>query len=324
MIPPNRLSDLATCLWRSALAALLITAPAGAQMEILVEDFEFASSDAAAAAGVTDMSDSANQPTFFISGSAENASPNEPGGLFSIGTDAVFCLNFAVPCLPDTFIGFRRLIDSTSFPDQCPGGDHYVPLAHTYGDPNHPGPLPPDFPLTDLQAVWDVYGDGGFADGLTGTHLWLRLIDCEGEAYEFINYSEVALYSEIWTFDVVQGQGTVRLSPDSLIDVPGGDRLLTEIAAFDVLIQDSDDPPTAIGKWYVDYLRVIEPPAAPTPGDGDGDGDVDLTDFGLLFGCLSGPEVAAGTGCAAFDADADGDVDLTDCGAFNGWFNAGL
>ncbi len=324
MIPPNRLYGLTRCLWRSALTGLLITARAGAQTEILVEDFEFASSDPAAAAGVTDMSDLANQPTFFISGSAENASSNEPGGLFSIGTDAVYCINFGVPCVPGTFIGFRRLIEPNRFPDQCPGGDHYVPLSHTYGDPNHPGPLPPDFLLTDLQAVWDVYGDGGFADGLTGTHLWLRLIDCEGEAYEFINYSEVSLYSEIWTFDVVQGQGTVRLSPDSLIDVPGGDRLLTEIAAIHVLIQDTDDPPTAIGKWYVDYLRVIEPPAAPIPGDGDGDGDVDLTDFGLLFGCLTGPEVPAGAGCAAFDADADGDVDLNDLGAFNNWFNTGL
>lgn len=303
--------------------SLLFAVRAVAQTQTVVEDFEFASTDSAAANGVTDLSDVANQPTFFISGSAENASPNEPGGLFSIGTDAVYCINFQVPCDPGTFIGFRRFIDPLRFPDPCAGGDHYVPLAYTYGDPNHPGPVPPDYLLDDLQVVWDVYGDGGFADGLTGTHLWLRLIDCEGEAYDLINYSEVSLYSEIWTFDVLQGQGVVRLSPDSLIDVPNGDRLLTEIVAIDVLIQDTDDPPTAIGKWYVDYLRVIEPAAAQIPGDADGDGDVDLVDFGLFFGCLTGPNVAAPGACAVFDSDGDVDVDLVDFRAFGLSFGAG-
>ncbi|MCH7701805.1 MAG: hypothetical protein IID37_08960 [Planctomycetes bacterium] len=299
------------------LIALAITWACGvgrvsAQTPVLIEDFEFCISDQACGAGVIDMTDSPNQPALYINGEDENASPQE--GFFSIGTDAVFCINWQEPCTPGTVIGFRRMMDPAHWPAQCPGGDHYVPLEHTYGDPDSPGPIEPDFPLSDFVAVWDVYGDGGFADGLTGTHLWLNLVDCEGEIFQFINYSEESLYSELWTLDVIQGQNLIQISPESLIDVPDGDRLLTEIVAIEVFIQDTDDPPTTVGKWYVDNLRIIEPVGGSPPGDWDGDGDVDLDDYSAYLSCVGGPDQPIQDECAVFDADSDGDVDLVDFG----------
>ncbi len=316
----------------SAKAALLVGClvlamtghDAWAQTAIVVETFEYASTDLAAKQGSQDISDSCNRPTFFISGALENASPQEPSGLFSIGTDAVYCINpNCGQCLPGTFIGFRRDVDPALWPMQCPGGASYVPLQFTYGDPDNPGLIPPDELLSALIVRWDVYGDGSFADGLTGTHLWLRLIDCEGEKFEFINFSEVSLYSEIFTFDVDMGQSIIRLAPESLVDVPDGDRLLTEITAIEVIIQDDDSPPTSFGKWYVDYLRVIEP-TAPLPGDYDADGDVDLVDHVWLTSCLSGPATSAMGGCDTFDDDGDTDVDLIDLSVFQATFGTGL
>ncbi|MFQ5413180.1 MAG: hypothetical protein ACE5E6_01850 [Phycisphaerae bacterium] len=321
--PTGLIRHAMTWLWVAGAVAVLAARPATAQIETLLEDFEFASSNEAAAAGVIDLTSPANQPALYLFGSDENASPNEPGGLYSIGTDAIFCINPDAACVGGTFIGFRRLVDPVRFPSTCAGG-HYMPLAHTYGDPDHPGAVPPDFPLSALVPVWDAYGDGGFADGDTGTHLWLKLIDCEGEAFEYINYSEESLYSELWSFDVIQGQNVIRISPDSLVDVPDGDRLLTEIAAMDVLIQDEDFPPTAAGLWYVDYLRIVEPEQSAIPGDGDGDGDVDLLDHAAFTACLSGPGTAAAAGCDGFDVDGDADVDLADWARLQIAFGIGL
>ena len=288
----------------------------------LLEDFEFATSDQAAGAGVIDLTSTPNRPALYIFGEDENASSNEPGGLYSIGTDAIYCINPDAPCLAGSFIGFKRLADPARYPDTCGDGDHYAPLQYTYGDPAHPGAVVPDYSLSSLVPIWDAYGDGGFADGETGCHLWLRLVDCEGEIYEFINYSEESLYSELWTFDVPMGQNVIRIAPESLVDVPDGDRLLTEIASFDVLIQDEDYPPTAVGRWYVDYLRIGEPGAA-LPGDLDGDGDVDLVDHAALVSCLAGPDVPAAA-CDAVDFDRDGDVDIIDVAAFQVVFGVEL
>ncbi|MCK4661017.1 MAG: lamin tail domain-containing protein [Phycisphaerae bacterium] len=62
----------------------------------------------------------------------------------------------------------------------------------------------------------------------------------------------------------------------------------------------------------------------PTPGasngtlcDVDGDDDVDLADFSVFCGCITGPSGGSPvSGCEAFDSDCDGDVDLVDFAGF--------
>lgn len=241
-------------------AAAWPTGNAMAQKLELVEGFEFATTDEDAAAGVIDMTDFANRPAFYENGDCNGLpSPCEEvaEGLYSIGTDAVFCTQF---CDPGSRIGFRRNLAPGDFPDACPSGGHFKALTHTYGDPDHPGAVPPDRPLSELRVLVAAYGDGAFSDGATGTHLWINLVDCEGEVFEFINFSEEALYSKLWTFDLEMGQDIIRLSPDSLSNgEPVGDGLLTEIAAVEAFIQDVDNPPTTFGTWYIDDLRIGEP-----------------------------------------------------------------
>jgi hypothetical protein len=55
-------------------------------------------------------------------------------------------------------------------------------------------------------------------------------------------------------------------------------------------------------------------------GDFDVDGDVDLDDFGLLEGCLSGPRVLPPLGCARASLDGDVDVDFADFAVFQRTF----
>ncbi len=299
-------------------ASLMLTVcVASAQTPILVEDYEFASSDEAAEAGVIDMTDAPNTPAFYENGDLPDGASQ---GLHSIGTEAAFCINPDFDCVAGTFIGFRRLVMTPTLPF-CPGGGRFVPLNQTYGDPNHPGPVPADQPLSALTVLCDAYGDGSFADGPTGTHFWVNLVDCEGEVFEFVNYSESALNFDVFTLDLVMGQGLIRLSPDSLVEVPNGDRLLTEIAASECFIQDTDFPPTTVGDWYIDNLRIVE---AGMPGDFDSDGDVDLTDYASFRPCLRGPVVITTGECLFFDHDDDTHVDLQDAAWFMNVFGAGL
>lgn len=243
--------------------AWTIAAPLSAQEEVLLEDFEFATSDAAAEAGVIDMTDWANEPAIYNNGECDiPPSPCDEvaEGLYSIGTEAAFCLQ---SCDPGSLIGFRRLVQPSDTTGTCAGGGSFIPLINTYGDPMNPGAQAPDYPLSELTLLLAAYGDGAFADGPTGTNLWMNLVDCEGEVFEFINLSEESLYSELWTFDVPMGMDIIRLSPESIENgAPIGDGLLTEIAATEYFIQDDDNPPTSFGKWYVDDVRMIEPEPA--------------------------------------------------------------
>lgn len=52
-------------------------------------------------------------------------------------------------------------------------------------------------------------------------------------------------------------------------------------------------------------------------GDLDGDGEIDLTDYTLFEGCLTGPgEGALPPGCSDADLDGNGRVDLRDVAIF--------
>ncbi len=286
------------------------------QVTRLIEGFEFASSEQAATLGVTDLTDSANFPTLYTNG----AGPGEGGateGENSLGTDGLFGGEDGI-FVPGSVLGFRRQIDTDLFPT----GE--VVLLHSYGDPNVTGAVPADKPLDELEILGDFYGSKEYGEGLTGTHLWINLLDAEGERFNFINYSEASLFQDGYTLDVLIGLGEARLDPDSLIEVPDGDRLLTEIVAIEVLLQDDDDPPTGAGKWYIDNLRIREAEAAAVPGDTDNDGDVDVFDFLAFEACELGPEFPLEAGCEGLDFDEDGDVDFGDFSTFQRFVTGGF
>lgn len=284
------------------------------QQVVQIEDFEYAVTDAAAANGVTDITDPENLPTFYINGEG-GTEGGASEGLFALGTDALFGASGIFT--PGSFIGCRRQVSTDLFPAGV------VPLLHAYGDPNVPGPVPADRPLHDLVVLADMYGGEGFGEGLLGTHIWINFIDAEGERFNFVNYSEFALFLEDYTLNVQVGVGMVRIDPDSLIEVPNGDRLLTEIVAFEMLIQDEDDPPTGSGKWYIDDLRIVEPPVDHPPGDLDSDGDVDLADAAILVGCLGAFDLGGADACAPADLHVDGNVDMADFGELQTLFAGG-
>ncbi len=299
------------------MAAIVVTANARAEVTTQIENFEYAINDAVATAGITDITDSENLPTFYINGEGvDEGGASE--GLYALGTDALFGGKFGI-FVPGSFIGCRRWISEDLFPSG------QVDLLHTYGDPLVPGPIPADLPLSDLGILADAYGGEGFGEGILGTNLWINLLDAEGERFQFLNIRELSLFVEVYELDVLVGRDLIRIDPQSLIDVPNGDRLLTEIVGFEMLIQDDDDPPTGFGKWYIDNLRIVEQDAAAIPGDLDADGDVDLIDFQGFLGCVTGanggPPIG---GCEALDLDVDGDVDSADFARVQRAFTLGL
>ncbi|MCP4247435.1 MAG: hypothetical protein GY778_10345 [bacterium] len=58
-------------------------------------------------------------------------------------------------------------------------------------------------------------------------------------------------------------------------------------------------------------------------GDADADGDLDLDDWSVLYGCLTGPDVVPPAGCSVFLWDGDSDVDLVDVAGFQAAFTGG-
>ena len=67
---------------------------------------------------------------------------------------------------------------------------------------------------------------------------------------------------------------------------------------------------------YVIFEGCITGPMDSLAADYDHDGDVDLDDFTAWEQCLAGPGAAPGAGCEDMDLDADSDVDLDDFAVF--------
>jgi hypothetical protein len=69
---------------------------------------------------------------------------------------------------------------------------------------------------------------------------------------------------------------------------------------------------------WVDGLRFDPPPVV---GDLDGDGDLDIADYAIFAGCMTGPNGGLLAGCGPSDLDADrADVDLPDYSQFQDAF----
>jgi len=74
---------------------------------------------------------------------------------------------------------------------------------------------------------------------------------------------------------------------------------------------------------FTDASQGVYRISPPVFGDGDQDGDLDLADWSLMAGCLTGPDGGLPPDCGVFDLDWDGDVDLTDHRFFQQLFQGG-
>jgi hypothetical protein len=68
--------------------------------------------------------------------------------------------------------------------------------------------------------------------------------------------------------------------------------------------------------WNIDDVELWGLDVEPDQGDLDGDSDVDIDDFTIFAGCLSGPQVPYAPDCSRADLAADGDIDLADFAEF--------
>ncbi|MBU0639070.1 MAG: right-handed parallel beta-helix repeat-containing protein [Planctomycetes bacterium] len=78
------------------------------------------------------------------------------------------------------------------------------------------------------------------------------------------------------------------------------------------------DPPNY--PWVVDMGAFEFAGTSGLVSDLDGDGDVDINDFNLFAGCMSGPFVAPPPDCDDADFDIDTDVDIADFATFQAHF----
>jgi hypothetical protein len=120
---------------------------------------------------------------------------------------------------------------------------------------------------------------------------------------------------QVWSYDPVTGDGRAELT-----FVLGGETRLDYNINFPVpsMKFTADGSRLVITDtgaegwlWVLDTERPIGP-------DYDCDGDVDLSDFGVLGGCLEGPGEPT---CAGVDLDGDEDVDLGDFAVFQKCFS---
>ncbi|MEQ8821142.1 MAG: hypothetical protein RLY93_12945 [Sumerlaeia bacterium] len=211
----------------AALSALPLLA-SGAGAQTLIENFEFATDNAATSAALTvgvDPSVTLNP----VSGSGADA--NE--GTFSLGLD----LNLGGAAFESGFV--RRVLAAP------------VALSKPYTTSGVDSDN-----IADLRVTIDVKGAPAFASSLN-TNLWIRLNEADGDIWRYINFSDPALNAATYTDDL-------RLF--GLVDRDGastGDGNFTEIVSVDLLIQNPDAV-AKVGTIFLDDLKVEEPSDGPT------------------------------------------------------------
>lgn len=101
---------------------------------------------------------------------------------------------------------------------------------------------------------------------------------------------------------ITNGAGSVAFSATLSAVVPGG-AVVTATATREATGETSE-------------FSACESVAGGLVGDLDGDGDVDLDDYAIFSGCLTGPDKSMLPGCDGADLDADGDTDFGDFAVF--------
>ncbi len=215
-------SSLITSLLLSS-ATMLPGAP------VLLDDFEFATDNTAAAAGVTTGSDP-SVTISAVSGSAADANQ----GSFSLG------LNLAMTGTAFEAGSITRVLPSP------------VALSTGYNASNPSGTQP-----GDLHLEVDLKGAAAFA-GTVGTNIWVRLYEADGDVWRFINFTDVALGTPSYTDNRAIGFYDREAGSS-------GDGTLSAITGYQILIQNPEGV-AKTGIIHADDFNIVEPdgPGFPT------------------------------------------------------------
>ncbi len=183
------------------------------------------------------------------------------------------------------------------------------------------------------RTVTNVVGASGTAE----------VIEAERTALEDLDASDSWID---WTWEYVDPQGVSYLSHP--VGVGGADEFIhpfrayyvytnvpswdfgtlgahTHLLRFPGSVNDCDhngigDAEDIAERRSTDCNGNEIPDVCESLGDVDGNGHVDLLDYESFQQCLSGPGVAADSGCERLDIDSDGDVDLLDYGCLSHLF----
>ncbi|MDK2971780.1 MAG: hypothetical protein PWP23_1535 [Candidatus Sumerlaeota bacterium] len=209
----------------TSVAAAVLLAAAASAAPVVIEDFEFATDNTAAEAGVT-KGGTAGATLSVVSGSGADATT----GTNSAGLSVVFPANG----YEDVYIE-RPLASPITF-------------SQSYNATN-----PTATNISSLVFTLDIKGDAAFGASTNGTNIWLFLCEADGDCWRYINFTDAALASATFTDDHRLGLGLIDLESGST-----GDGNFTGIASYKILIQNPD-PIAKSGTIYIDDLKVEEP-----------------------------------------------------------------
>lgn len=210
-------------------AALVASASAASAAPTLIENFEFATDNAAAATG---SSLSADPGVTITLASGTGADANQ--GSFALG------LNLDMPATGFLYGSVNRTLASP------------LVLSKGYNASNAPGSTP-----SDLHLELDIKGNAAFA-GSIGTNIWMRIYEADGDVWRFINFTDAALGTATWSNNHAIGYYDRETGSS-------GDGTLSAITGYQILIQN----PEAVAKngtLFFDELTIVEPTAAPVTG----------------------------------------------------------
>ncbi|MFH1745530.1 MAG: hypothetical protein ABIG44_00650 [Planctomycetota bacterium] len=170
----------------------------------------------------------------------------------------------------------------------------------------------PTEPNTFYYADEGRYSDGGLFKSTDAGQTWTEMGNVGG-VYDVVSHpaDDQVLY-------LMQGSPKVSRSDD------GG----ATFSAFDAGLVGTAGTPSDLTYAVGFPARLLLASSTGTcatdlvvyPGDIDGDGDVDIDDFNIFAGCLSGPDVPVESACEPADLDGDEDVDLPDFALFQAAF----
>lgn len=187
----------------------------------LLDDFEWATDNGAAAAGSTVSAD-VGSTIVAISGSGADATEGD----HSVGLD----LNFAD-------VAYHAALFTRTLPTP-------IAVSGSYSVGGAPGSN-----VSELRLRLDVKGDPAF-DSANDTSIWIRLYDDLGNTWRFINFSDAALNSDTFTLDHAVGFYDREIA--------GSADTFSAITGYQIVIQNPDAV-TKEGVIYLDNFRIEEP-----------------------------------------------------------------